>query len=724
LFVIPFQRTREAIKKASVLILIVIITTVQIAAGIVPLQPVGAQDTVFDPPPSQNPATSTGAGINNAPIINPTGFPPNSTIITNSSSTPVPISINGTGGNETAPLGGNETAPLGGNETAPLGGNETGGFGGGPGTEGLGGGFDNATGGLGGGGPGTEGLGGGGPGTEGLGGGGPGTEGLGGGLNETLPGATAPPPITTILSNNTGDSTNPNVAISGSTMFVAWEDTTGGNREILTMSSSDGQNFTTVQNLSLTPGDSLNPKLAVSGKNVYVVWEDINDTGSGQIMFAKSSDSGATFTSARNLDNGTGDSTNPNIAVSGNNVYIVWEHVDTNSTAGTLNSEVMFAKSSDSGATFTSARNLSNNAGDSTNPNIAVSGNNEYIVWEDDTAGGAEIILVRSTNNGVNFAPARNISNSLGESSDPKIAVSGSNVYVVWVDYSLGNSTNSDIMLMRSTNGGANFASAKNLSNSPGQSSNPRIAVSENNVHVVWEDTTSETGNGEVKFVRSADSGATFTSAKNLSNNNGISFDPRIAVSENNVYVVWEDTTTTTAEGSSDIFLARSTNNGVTFGKVQNLSNSPVESFNPYIAVSRSKLFVIWSDDKDGDAEIIFTDKTRNISSPEEGGAFGTTTPDQSLAGGTGGAFGTTTPDQSLAGGTGGAFGTTTPDQSLAGGTGGAFGTTTPDQSLTGGTGGALGTTTPDQSLTGGGALGTTTPDQSLQGGSLPPVTQ
>ncbi|HEU4821899.1 MAG TPA: sialidase family protein [Nitrososphaeraceae archaeon] len=696
MFIIPFQRTRGgAIKEASVLILIVVITTVQIAAAIVPLQPVEAQDTVFDPPPSQNPAPSTGAGVNSAPIINPTGLPPNSTIITNSSGTPVPsISINGTGGNATAPLGGNETAPLGGNETAPLGGNVTGGFGG-AGT----GGFDNATGGFGGG-----------PGTEGLGGGGPGTEGLGGGLNETLPGAAAPPPITTILSNNTGDSTNPNVAISGSTMFVAWEDTTGGNREILTMISSDGQNFTTVQNISRTPGDSLNPKLAVSGKNVYVVWEDINDTGSGQIMFAKSSDSGATFTNARNLDNSTGDSTNPNIAVSGNNVYIVWEHVDTNSTAGPLNSEVMFAKSSDSGATFTNARNLSNNTGDSTNPNIAVSGNNVYIVWEDDTTGGAEIILVRSTNNGVNFVPARNMSNSLGESSDPRIAVSGSNVYVVWVDYSLGNSTNSDIMLMRSINGGANFASAENLSNSPGQSSNPRIAVSENNVYVVWEDTASETGNGEVKFVRSADSGATFTSAKNLSNNNGISFDPRIAVSENNVYVVWEDTTATTTGGSSDIFLARSTNNGVTFGKVQNLSNSPVESFSPNIAASRSKLFVLWSDDKAGDAEIIFTDKTRNIASPEEGGVSA------------GGAFGTT-PDQSLTGG--GAFGTT-PDQSLTGGGGGgAFGTT-PDQSLTGGGtsagGGAFGTT-PDQSLTGGGALGTT-PDQSLQGGSLPPVTQ
>jgi hypothetical protein len=176
-------------------------------------------------------------------------------------------------------------------------------------------------------------------------------------------------------------------------------------------------------------------------------------------------------------------------------------------------------------------------------------------------------------------------------------------------------------MLIRSTNGGTNFASAENLSNSPGEASDPRIAVSKSNVYVVWEDTTPETGNSEIKFARSSDGGATFASASNLSFNNGISFDPRIAVSDRNVYVVWEDTTTTTAEGSSDIFLARSVNNGATFGKVQNLSNNPVESFNPSMATFRGKLFVIWSDDKAGDAEIVSTDKTRNIASPEELGA-------------------------------------------------------------------------------------------------------
>jgi peroxiredoxin len=668
------------------LILTVIITSVQIAGGTIPLQPVEGQDPIFGGPPTQNPVTSTVGSVSNASISN------NVTAPVGNATGPLD--------NVTAPVG-NATAPLD-NATAPLDnvtalGNATDGFAGG-----FGDGLGNA----------TEGFGAGGAaGAEEFGAGGAaGAEEFGaGGLNETVPGA-VPPPATTILSNNTGDSANPNVAISGNDMFVAWEDTTGGNREILLISSSDGQNFTTIQNLSHTTGDSLNPKLAVSGENVYLVWDDIANNGTGQIMFTKSSDNGATFTTAKNLGNSTEDSANANVAISGNNVYVVWESVNMNSTAGASNSEIMFARSSDSGATFTSPKSLSNNAGNSANPNVAISGNNVYVAWEDNSAGGTEIIVTRSANNGANFGPPRNISNSPGESFNPRIAISGNNVYIVWVDYSLGNSTKSDIMLIRSTNSGANFASAEKLSDSTGEASDPIIAVSESDVYVVWEESTTETGNGEIKFARSSDGGASFTSTSNLSSNNGISFDPRIAVSGNNVYVVWEDTTTTTAEGSSDIFLARSTNNGATFGKVQNLSNNPVESFNPYIAASGSKLFVVWSDDKDGDAEIVFTDKTRNIASPEELGAggeaafgeFGAPPADQGLTG----EFGAPPADQGLAGGEG-AFGAPPADQGLAGGEG-AFGAPPADQGLAGG----------------GGALGIPPADQGAALGTPPPVTQ
>jgi hypothetical protein len=287
------------------------------------------------------------------------------------------------------------------------------------------------------------------------------------------------------------------------------------------------------------------------------------------------------------------------------------------------------------------------------------------------------------------------LSNNTGDSTNPNVAVSGSNVYVVWEDASGGNR---EILLMRSHDG-SNFTSAQTLSNTTGESFDPRIAVSGGNVYVVWEDATTD-GSSEVKFVRSADNGATFTGAKNLSNNTGISFDPRIDVSGGNVYVVWEDTTATE---SSDILLARSTNNGATFGLVQNLSNSPVESFDPSVVASRNKLFVTWSDDKEGDAEIIFTDKTRNIASANVSAATTTTEAGADLGlgagggdlgfGGAGGAgFGITPGNET---GAGAGFGITPPPDASAGA---GFGITPPPDAsggagfgITPGTGGTAG---------------------------------
>ena len=54
-------------------------------------------------------------------------------------------------------------------------------------------------------------------------------------------------------------------------------------------------------------------------------------------------------------------------------------------------------------------------------------------------------------------------------------------------------------------------------------SASPAIAVSGNNVHVVWDDNTP--GNFDILYKRSTDGGASFTEPiKNLSGNAGTSF--------------------------------------------------------------------------------------------------------------------------------------------------------------------------------------------------------
>lgn len=61
----------------------------------------------------------------------------------------------------------------------------------------------------------------------------------------------------------------------------------------------------------------------------------------------------------------------------------------------------------------------------------AASGSNRFVVWTDESTGNPDIFFRRSTDNGATWQPALNLSNNPGRSLHPQIAVSGSNVHVL-----------------------------------------------------------------------------------------------------------------------------------------------------------------------------------------------------------------------------------------------------------------------------------------------------
>ena len=95
------------------------------------------------------------------------------------------------------------------------------------------------------------------------------------------------------------------------------------------------------------------------------------------------------------------------------------------------------------------------------------------------------------------------------------------------------------------------------------------IAVSRSNVYAAWWN--NKTGDFEVMFRASADSGHTFGPKINLSNSPGnASTDAQIGAEGKNVYVIWWETSGHTAEP----FLRISYDNGNTFGQKIRLSNA------------------------------------------------------------------------------------------------------------------------------------------------------
>ena len=141
--------------------------------------------------------------------------------------------------------------------------------------------------------------------------------------------------------------------------------------------------FGSTRNLSDNDGNSFDPQVDVSSSNVYTVWAD-NTKGDGDTFFRRSSDAGNSFHSIVDLSNNVaGEATDQKVTKIGNNVYVVWSE----------NGDVFFKRSTDNGAHFGSISNLSNNDGDSFNPQMDLHGSNVYIVWQDKTPGNFDILF-------------------------------------------------------------------------------------------------------------------------------------------------------------------------------------------------------------------------------------------------------------------------------------------------------------------------------------------
>jgi hypothetical protein len=389
------------------------------------------------------------------------------------------------------------------------------------------------------------------------------------------------------ISKNLGNSFSPQITCEGNNVYVVWTDTTGldpGNFDIFFSFSHDGGlTFSTPDNLSENTGLSAAPQISAEGNNVYVVWQDNTPTGSTfDILFARSTDGGLTFSSLPdNLSENTGNSALPQISSEGNNVYVVW--VDR--TPG--NAQIFFSFSHNGGQTFSTPPdfNISQSTENSGGPQISSEGNNVYVVWhESSTLDPFDVVFfARSINSGLTFSTPEPLSDDDGnESSDPQISSEGNNVYVVWQDVSPGNF---EIFFIRSTDGGATFSTPPdNLSENTGDSLFPQISSEGNNVYVVWDDNTPT--NPEIFFSFSHDDGLTFSSPPdNLSENTGSSAGSQISAEGDNVYVIWNDNTPTNPE----IFFSFSHDGGLTFSSPpDNLSENTGSSEQPKISSSTS----------------------------------------------------------------------------------------------------------------------------------------
>ena len=360
------------------------------------------------------------------------------------------------------------------------------------------------------------------------------------------------------LSDNSGRSDEPQITAVGSNIYVVWRDNSSGKDQIYFKRSSDsGNSFYPTEDLSKNNGSSTNPQITAIGDNVYTVWSDTT-TGNGDIYFKSSADNGTSFASSKNLSrNLNGTAHFPQLKATGNNVYVVWQD-ETPERGG-----IRFRASKDNGNNFSITRVLSQkNDVNANSPQLAVSKNTVYIVWEDNSRSGNgtssknfDLLFRVSTNGGSNFTNTKVLTKNPGDSFDPQITISGDNMYAVWEDNTAGEGTslNWKVRFRAVLYNGANTTDTKILSENIGEvADDPQIAASGNKLYVVWSDLYQRMYPGmfDVFFTFSNDEGRNFSQPVNLSSNQGSSTLPRIVTSQDNVYIVWSDTTT----GNGDIY--------------------------------------------------------------------------------------------------------------------------------------------------------------------------
>ena len=304
-------------------------------------------------------------------------------------------------------------------------------------------------------------------------------------------------------------------------------------------SGANWDNLPQTRNLTNSPGEAFGPSLAVTKRGTvraYVTYHD-NSSGIYQAYLIKSKKK-AKFKKPRNIITHNGGAFSPRIALDSNEaVNITW-----GDTLGSTQ-RVMFIRSTDQGETFTTPLNVSRSSGDAFEPEIAVDSNGAInIAWEDSGPGVKSIMFSRSIDEGKTFSTPLKVSKGEGAATEAHIASdSAGRLSVVWVQES---GEEKQAYYSRSTDGGQTFSDPINLSDKAGASiSKPLIATFQDTVYVAYQNEVK--GDLQVYLKKSTDAGASFADAvqvSNADNSKGRAHSAAMVVdSRGLLHIVWID---------------------------------------------------------------------------------------------------------------------------------------------------------------------------------------
>jgi len=315
------------------------------------------------------------------------------------------------------------------------------------------------------------------------------------------------------------------------TVLLFWQDNTSGHFDLYHKKSTDkGDSWGNTARLSYTARTSSNPEAVLDPEgNIHLFWSEYYTDGNSEIVYKKSTDHGATWSKVNRLVWTNGLSLYPSaVCDSSGLIHLAWE--ERIGGAG----EIMYKKSEDRGSTWSVQTRLTYSPGEAGSPSLAVdNSDNLHLVWIDTKSGNPEIIYKRSLNGGVSWSAPKQLVWNTGDSLNPFIASSsGNKIKVVWDDNTFGNI---EIFTLNSTDNGISWEPRTRETWNSGMSKRPFYVFSGVDGYLFWQDNT--IGNNEIYLRDSISPNKT-----RMTWNSGDSIGPKAASApDGTVYVVWTD---------------------------------------------------------------------------------------------------------------------------------------------------------------------------------------